>query len=79
MFQMKGAVWYMKDLDPASHFVRDFLWDLMQWTSGPHLYNSAPLLCQMVVNLKSLQYYKELGTKTMTLGTDENIHLLVCI
>lgn len=28
IFQMKVAVWDMKDLDPASHFVTDLLWNL---------------------------------------------------
>lgn len=71
----------MKDLDPASCFVMDFLCDL----KVAAVYLRSTLVQQDFSALSSdcksqiTQYYEALSTKTMTLGTDENIHLLVCI
>lgn len=66
----------MKDFDPASCFAMDFLCDLK--VAAEHLRSTFVQqgFSALSNNSKSEinQQYKALSTKTMTLGTDENIH-----
>lgn len=68
----------MEDLDPASCFVMDFLC----YPKVAAVYLRATFVQQGFSALSNdcksqiTQYYKALSTKAMTLGTDENIHLL---